>query len=344
MDQFGFDPPELDDAEVARFVSERYGLTGALRRLRGERSHNTLITTGGGDEFVLKVASARDSHDTIDFHARALVHIHTVAPELPVARMVTDVDGDLVPVLERGGDRHLVRLVTFLPGVTFADGQRLSGHALSAIGSLVGGLSAALADFDHPAADQTMPWDVANGYVAHEELWSGLGPDAIEILHPVRRRLELALATARTLPRQVIHNDAHAGNLLRSDVGSDVVTGVIDFGDLVRSARAADLGVSGANLAVSQPDPIGAFAALVAGFEARAPLDDRERAALPELVLLRLALSALFTDYQIGRSPHIAAAVEAERPGILANLARWVALEPERIIEALDARSSTGST
>jgi Ser/Thr protein kinase RdoA (MazF antagonist) len=276
------------------------------------------------------------SWDTVDFHARALTHLEHVAPELPVARMVPDLAGELVPVLERGDDRHAMRLVTFLPGITFDDGMPISDNGLSSIGRLVGALSVALADFDHPAADGVMPWDIANGLVLEAALWDGLGDDARDLLAPARDRLECALVGMRRLPRQVIHNDAHGGNLIRATEDSDVVSGVIDFGDLVRTAAVADLGVSGANLVPQQADPVGALAALVRGFHDRRPLGEDERAAVPELVLARLALSVLFTDYQVRHAPHIAAAVADERPHLLASLERWLALDQARLGRALE--------
>ncbi len=335
MDLFGFDPPVLDDTEIALIAHDRYGLAGTSRRLRGERSHNTMIATADGRPFVLKIASARDSWDTVDFHAQALIHLERTTPGLPVARMVPTTDGELVPVLERGDERHAMRMVTFLPGITFDEDTPVTHRGLFHIGALVGALSAALADFDHPAAHLPMPWDIANGLIVDPYLWDGLGPDAIALLATVRDRLEHVLETTRRLPQQVVHNDAHAGNLLRSDPASDVVSGVIDFGDLVHTAAAADLGVSGANLIPHQCDPAAGLGALVRGFHQHRPIDDDERAAIPELVLARLALSMLLTDYQIRHAPHIAHAVAAERPRLISNLERWSTLDPAHVADTL---------
>jgi len=339
MDLFRFDPPALTLDEAAEIARERYGITGAVKRLRGERSHNTLITAGDGSRYVLKIASPGELPATIEFHAQALVHLEQRAPELPIARMVVALDGELVPRLDRNGRQHSIRLVTYLRGVTFDDDQPISGAGLRAIGALVGALSAALADFDHPAADEFMPWDIANGLILDDELWSGAGSDARDLLFRSRSRLVEATEAMATLPRQIIHNDGHAGNLLRSDPTSDAVTGVIDFGDLVRTVTVADLGVSGANLVPHQADPIAALAALTAGFHAHRPLSPPEVEALPGLVLSRLALSTLLVDYQISHAPHIADAVAAERPGLLAGLERWLAIDPrealDRIQEAL---------
>jgi hypothetical protein len=50
-------------------------------------------------------------------------------------------------------------------------------------------------------------------------------------------------------------------------------------------------------------------------------------------------LSTLMTDYQRRYSPHIAADVDAERPGVLRSLQRWSAIDPhdaaDRLLEAL---------
>ena len=330
MDLFRFDPPTLTDDEVGSIAAERYGLAGATQRLRGERSHNTLFTTDDGGQFVLKIASPSEPHATIDFHAKALVHLERHAPRLPVARMVQSLDGELVPVIDVGGQRHSMRLVTYLAGVTFDDDQPISLRGLRAIGSLVGALSAALVGFDHAASGEFMPWDIANGLILDAELWSGLGDDARSLLTPVRPRLEAALDVMQRLPRQIIHNDGHGGNLLRSSSDSDIVTGVIDFGDLVHTVTVADLGVSGANMVPHQADPIAALAALASGFHEHRPLSEVEVAALPELVLCRLTLSTLLVEHQIAQAPHIAEAVADERPGLIANVERWLAIDPEQ--------------
>ena len=79
-------------------------------------------------------------------------------------------NGQLVPSVEIDGRSHRVRLETFLPGITFTDGQADLAARPAAIGELLGGVAAALADFDHPGAWGFMPWDIANGLVVDEPL------------------------------------------------------------------------------------------------------------------------------------------------------------------------------
>ena len=93
MDLFRFDPPDLTVDQARHIAHEHYGIGGATRRLRGERSHNTLFTCDDGRQFVLKVASAGERGATIEFHALALIHIEQRAPGLPIARMCPSLDG-----------------------------------------------------------------------------------------------------------------------------------------------------------------------------------------------------------------------------------------------------------
>ncbi|HTH05086.1 MAG TPA: phosphotransferase, partial [Ilumatobacteraceae bacterium] len=312
-----------------------YGVDGTTSRLRGERSHNTRFTSSGGEEFVLRISSASEPAATIDCHAQALIHIERKAPELPVPRMLVAHNGQLVPTVELDGRTHRVRLETYLPGITFLDGQAISNPALAAIGELLGGVAAALTDFDHPAACGFMPWDIANGLVIDDALNDALAEDAVELTVRARPRLDAALATMRHLPRQVIHNDGHTGNLLRTDASSDLITGLIDFGDMVHTVTVADIAVAGASIAPHQADPEAALAALAAGYHAHRPLTDGEVQAIPDLLLARLILSTLLVEYQIAHAPHIAQEVAADRPGTHAALARWLDIDPLAAADAI---------
>jgi hydroxylysine kinase len=336
MDLFRFDPPDPPDDDVRRIAHDLYGVTGTTGRLRGERSHNTRLTTADGDEYVLRIASASEPAAMIDCHALALVHIERTDPSLPIPRMLAARNGQLVPAVELDGRSHRVRLETYLPGITFQDGQAVSPAGLSAIGELLGGVAVALADFDHPAAWGFMPWDIANGLVLDETLNADLPGDARVLTNRARPRIESATATMTRLDRQVIHNDGHTGNLLRADGSSDQVTGLIDFGDMVHTVTVADIAVAGASLIPHQSDPEAALAALSAGYHTRRPLTHDEVRAIPDLMLARLVLSTLLVDYQLANAPHMVEHVAPERPGTHAALACWLDIDPGHAADTIE--------
>ena len=74
------------------------------------------------------------------------------------------------------------------------------------------------------------------------------------------------------LRQQVVHNDGHDGNLLRSAQDKDDFVGLIDFGDMIYAPVIQDLAVSMESLIPGRDDPIEAGAAIVSGFHERVPI------------------------------------------------------------------------
>ena len=338
---FGFDPPELPPDAAAAIAAEHWGVSGAPHRLRGERSANTRITGPDGEGWTLQVQSASEHPEVIDLQTRAMQHLERSAPDVPVPRVVPTVGGAVHAEVHLAGQIHLARLVTFLPGTTFDPMVPLPEAAYRCIGGVVGRIAAGLADFDHPAAAHFMPWDIANGLVVDPALRGEVAQSSAAALELVDDRLHAAVAAMGALPRRTIHNDGHAYNLLRPDPESHQVSAVIDFGDLVRTIRAADVAIIAESFAPDHPDPAAVVAAATAGYHSEEPLDDDEVAAIPDLVLVRAALNVLLVEHQIRHAPHLAGGAAESLPGVVHRLLAWNRLDAgamvARIRAALDA-------
>lgn len=330
---FGFDPPELGPHEPLAIAAEHWGVGGETHRLRGERSHNTRIVSDDGGSWTLQVQSASEDPAVIELQTRAMHHLEHRVPDVPVPRVVPTRAGGLHASVDIGGRTHVARLVTFLPGTTFEPVAPMRHDAYTRIGALIGRIAVGLDDFEHPAAAHFMPWDVANGLVIDETLRTDLAAPSLAALRRVDERLHAVVATIEALPRRTIHNDGHAGNLLRPDATSHQVSGVIDFGDLVHTVTAADVAIIAESFAPDHPDPAAVVAAVTAGYHAQLPLGDDEIAAIPELVLARTALNVLLAEYQIRHAPHLAPHAVANLPDVVRRLVRWSRLDVDAMIE-----------
>ncbi len=115
------DPPVCAVDEVSEIAARLYGLAGSFRTLDSERDQNFLVETHGGGRFILKIANAAESSDVVDFQIRALQHIATTAPSLPIPRVVSS---------KQGLDSHVARFSTGLDHIvyvlTYLDGALLS--------------------------------------------------------------------------------------------------------------------------------------------------------------------------------------------------------------------------
>jgi hydroxylysine kinase len=336
LEDFRFNPPQIPAAQVADAVSEIYGLRGQMTSLPGERDQNFRVESGDTD-VVVKIAGVLEDPGVVDLQVSVLQHLARVEPDLPVPRVVLTAEGSPIGVLHSDeGVEHLVRTLTFLPGITFESARSLPRDDVVAIGRTQATMCKALEGLRHPAADHFMPWDISNGLIISDQLWSQAGDDVIAIASGSRDYLaERVVPRMEGLRRQVIHNDCHRGNLLRSDTDRFDVVGIIDFGDLVRAPLVEDLAVSAAGFVGSDDDSEGAVTALAVGFDSVFPLHDEEVEALYGLVLARLVLTALLFDFMIGEQAPHAVNVIPERPEVIVELETWIELDERSFTDRL---------
>ena len=263
--------------------------------LVGYEDLNLRLGDSAGRQYVLKVAAAKVKPESITLQHRVLRHLARTVPEAPLPRVITTRAGeDVVTVNGDDGVPRLARLLTYLPGRLMADGSPHGPAVLRRFGHLLGEVDRALGTFDDPAARYFMDWDVAQA----ADLRAGV--PLVE--EPVRRQVTAVLDRFDSfvapllphLPHSIIHADANDYNvLLETDAtGEAHIAGLIDFGDVVRTATVCEPAVAlAAGVLFGQEDPIAAASAFVAGYHARRPLGDAELDVLFDLARVRLAMS-----------------------------------------------------
>jgi 4-aminobutyrate aminotransferase-like enzyme/Ser/Thr protein kinase RdoA (MazF antagonist) len=322
-----FRRPELAEADALRLADSLYGLVGAsVRSLPSERDQNFLLEDAAGARYVLKVANRGESRDVLDLQNRALEHISSCGLSLNVPLLAPTTSGEEigstggmagrpVPDADTAGETvFLTRLLAWIPGVPLARVQPHSQELFRSLGSRLGELDRALADFSHPAAARALSWDlIAADVFILDTLALIADPTRRALIERVLDRFE-AFAAPRLseLRTGVIHNDANDHNVLVESPSAGgridsprVVTGLVDFGDMLRSWTAADPAVACAYAMLGKVDPLGAATQVVGGYHEANPLIEPEIDVLYELIRLRLALSAVTESYQRRREPEI---------------------------------------
>ncbi|QEL26870.1 phosphotransferase (plasmid) [Bosea sp. F3-2] len=309
----GLAAPALDDAlmaplpqfagdELAAMLREHFGISGSFARISGERDLNLHVACADGQDFVFKVCGNSESVEELAFQNAALTHLARTDPALPVPRVVAARDGSTIVAHESGGQRYLLRVLTYLPGEPVL-GSKLSRVQRVEIGMLAARLDRALADFEHPAANRAFIWDLVHVTSLREK---------IAFLDTDQRKATAARVLDRftttvgpllpALPRQVVHNDLNQANLLlRPQDGS--VSGIIDFGDMIETIRVAEVAIASAHLLYREADPMSAMAQVVKGYARLLPLEANEIAVLPVLVQARLATRELIVSWRRQANP-----------------------------------------
>ena len=130
------------------------------------------------------------------------------------------------------------------------------------------------------------------------------------------------------------HNDANPGNVLFT---GDDVSGIIDFGDMVRGTRVQELAVAGAYLYEGDGPYLESVAALVGGYLRVAPLPWEQVALLPGLLRTRALLSLVITSWLADTAEHEAEERRAVLPRSVGRLERFWNIEAEGGLERLRA-------
>ncbi len=267
-----------------------FGLDGELTPLDSERDQNTHVRAASG-QFTFKIVNAAEPESAMTFQTALLRHVAAAAPGLPLPRVIASVEGsDIAHATGPTGERHALRLVSWLPGVPLATVARTSA-TLAGVGRALGRLDAALLGFGHPGAFREFDWHIRATLRSRARLEA--------VADPARRRLVAACLDrfeARVVPalvhlrHSVIHNDANDWNLL-VDEASGEVAGLIDVGDAVFAPTVAEPAVAAAYAMLGSGDPAAACLAVVAGYHGAFPLTADERALLPDLIAARLSIS-----------------------------------------------------
>ncbi|MGE0441409.1 MAG: aminotransferase class III-fold pyridoxal phosphate-dependent enzyme [Gemmatimonadales bacterium] len=299
-----YEVPAVDPALLAVFVAERYGLTGRFVELPGERDRNFRLIAASG-AYVVKVAGATEQRAVLELQDAALARLEERAPSLDLPRVVPARNGERITEFAIGGQPHLVRILTWVPGVPLATVEPRTRLQFRTLGSALARLHAGLGGFDHPAANRTLKWDLGQaGWV--EGHWDRLPTVArrqlaARMFRPFRDEV---LPRWTELPQSVIYGDANDYNVLVAEPPGEPrpVVSLIDFGDMVRSATVADLAIAISYAALDQPDPLAVAAIVVEGYAEHRTLTDAELAALFPSVCARLVVSAVNAAVQRAES------------------------------------------
>jgi len=319
-------------AELLDLAPDRLALVG----LPSERDANWRVDRDGEPWAVLKVSNTTETSEFLAAQHKAMRAVADAG--VPASAPISLGGSDIVTI-----DGYLARLLTWQPGVPMAQVHPAHDELLIDLGRTMGRVSLAMAPLTLPAAEREFHWDVARAGQVVDQLREAVTNEADRALldRALERWNRIVAPVLGDLPRQLVHGDANDHNVV-VDPGDPTdpsarfraVTGLLDFGDMVMSARVSEVAVAAAYAVLSSGaarTPIDAIRLVVSGFHEVCPLTPAEVAVVWEFVRARLAMSVCHSAVQ-----------QAQRPGdaylSVSEAAAWTALRamdtvPDRLAE-----------
>ncbi len=291
------EPPNFNPVQVQLAVNEQFGLYGKLDPLVSERDQNFRLRASDGRNYVVKITSLAEDPLVTDFQIAVLLHLEKTRTS-GVPRIIRTLSGfDSGSMQPDAGGSAVLRVVTWL------DGQLLSNvdvtpEIATDFGRRLAALDIALADFSHDGDQQVMLWDIQRAAELRVLLDHIRDPGMQKLLQDVLDTFEEHVQPIiPSLPRQVIHNDANSENVLLDSSGR--VSGIIDFGDMLRAPRVVDVSTAAAYLRSDDEDSLHLIAPFVTGYGQCSELVEAELDVLYDLIRTRLAMTLIILYWRL---------------------------------------------
>lgn len=278
-------------SEVKQIALSNYGITVEAKKLPGYEDENYKLTTLSDDSFILKIYRAEESAAFLKFQNAALQHLASKKPSIHLPKVITNSDGNLLSSIPSENQKRVVRLLSWVEGRLWAKVNPKTESLRYQLGMQAGILTKALLDFTHPEADRVFDWDLANVSWTQEHLHL-FSSEEKKIVSHFQQLYQQLQNTYQSLPKSIVHNDVNDYNILVSeDLKTPKVSGIIDFGDLIRTQTVNDLAIVLAYAIMDVPDPLEASLDVLKGYNEQYNFSEGELKCLYVLTGMRLVNS-----------------------------------------------------
>ncbi|MEY3961045.1 MAG: hypothetical protein RIR14_1699 [Pseudomonadota bacterium] len=132
----------------------------------------------------------------------------------------------------------------------------------------------------------------------------------------------------------MVHNDLNPHNVLVDEADPDRISGVLDFGDMVRTALVCDLGVA-ASYQVDPAKPLESLVEFTAAYHRILPLTEQELRLVADLTMARMLTTISITSWRAAKYPDNAPYILRNFPLARAGLLALSALPRDAVSKAL---------
>lgn len=311
--------------EAEEIARNHYRLDGKASILNGYDEQNFLLTTPDGKKFVLKIAN--DSHNIHFLDAQVKIINHLSASELShhFQHFLLNENGEEITSIRIDNENYYIRILTYLEGTFWVDQKIKDNNLYHALGNFLGKMDKALTDFSHPAMHRHYTWDISTANDANRKLNCIKNHEIRRIVGYFLMQFETdVLPELSALQHIYAHNDANDYNVL---VDQNKIIGLIDFGDMVYTARINNVAVVCTYAMLSTEDPLFAAEEVVKGYNEICKLNEVELKLLYHLIAGRLCISLTQSAFNASASSDNEHHFITEKPA-LELIMRWLEINP----------------
>ena len=275
--------------EAEELAKKYYNIAAIASTLNGYDEQNFLLVKEDGRKFVMKIAN--DTHNIYFLDAQVKIINHLSESELSrnFQHLILNTEVEPLTKIIEDNINYYVRILSYLEGTFWIDQSNKHEKLYYNLGSFLGKMDRSLENFSHPAMHRHYTWDISTAADANRKLSCIKNHETRRIVGYFLMQFETeVLPELSALPHIYAHNDANDYNVL---VENNEIKGLIDFGDMVHTARINNVAVACTYAMLNTDNPLDVAEKVVQGYNEICKLNEKELGLLYHLIAGRLCIS-----------------------------------------------------
>lgn len=271
-----------------------------IKKLNGYENENFLVKTNSGNYVFKTYLYSEELLKLIETENAALLFLQE-EKQTGIPIPVPFTDGSFIKILNIADRKCICRMLTFLEG-TFMANVNPSEAVYTSLGSFLARLDLKLQKSDnYILRGRQWEWDIQ--YLELNLKYIDDIPDAKNrsiVRYFFKQFEENVRPRLASLPKSVIHNDANEWNILAND---NVVTGIIDFGDLAYSLRINELAIAITYACYDKENGLEWALPILKSYHSISEISEEELSILYYLIGARLCISVCNSAHTKKQNP-----------------------------------------
>ena len=283
------------EAYIKELCLQYFQIQVEAKALNGYDELNFLLKDKIGQQYILKIATDEHGYHFLDAQVKIVNHLSKSEVSGKFQHYLLNTKGKELTTLVIEGKNYYLRILSFLEGIFWVDANEKTDALHIDLGNLLGRMDKALQNFSHPAMHRHYTWDVSTAMDANAKIKYITNHERRRMAGYFLLQFEMeVLPVLSSLRHAYAHNDANDYNLL---VQGDVVSGLIDFGDMVYTALINNVAVACTYAMLNNNHPLHTASLVVKSYHAVYPLTSEELDILYYLIAARLCISVTQSAY-----------------------------------------------
>ncbi len=323
----GYSMHKITEQKARETLVSIYGLHGTATPLPGERDFNFKVKVDGVTKYILKISRPGENLEYLEYQQALLQYIEHKDRISPV--VIKDLNNQVISTISDDyGNTYFVRLLSWVAGRLWNVVNPHSPALRFSLGSETGKLTGLLQGFNHPQAQRSFEWDIAQGLWTFEHL-KLFDKEERQIVTYFLEHFKAGMESYASLRKSVVHNDANDHNIIVTEhLTQPKVRAVIDFGDAIYTQIINDLAVTCAYAMMHYRNPLEASLAVIKGYHSQFPLTAEDLAQLYNCIAIRLIISVTKSAINKQKEPDNTYLVISEKPA-WELIRKWRRISPE---------------